>query len=72
MAPISRGMPNGEKHVRSEFILQPGKATCAAIAPLFIMIIKYPRPIFNSHSQEHSLSFSSRFVNLKVTQLLIS
>ena len=29
-----------------------------------------PRSIFTKHSQEHSLSFSPKLVNLNVTQLL--
>ena len=28
-------------------------------------------PVFTNHSQERSLSFSPRFINLNVTQLLI-
>ena len=30
-----------------------------------------PGPVFTNHSQEYSLSFYPRFVNLNVTQLLI-
>ena len=30
-----------------------------------------PGPVFTNHSQERSLSFSPRFINLNVTQLLI-